>query len=239
MSICDQAKMSPISAVICDGFETTPSAFTVMPAGSMTVVTTQFYRGGHSMFFAPSKMAYLSESSSFTGTTKATNNNFWGRYFFLSAEAADSDYDQGHTVFGTMNGMDTGAGSNPNADQFHFIGGAGATLQTQIRFTGDVFSDNEKMPAATDPKYPIMSGGWQCWEWQLTSDDSYHFYIGGKEITEMEINMGKGVFNPNANFSPLPLVTSLEIGWQTFGNGTASGWIDEVAIGPNRIGCGY
>jgi hypothetical protein len=225
---------SPTDAVICDGFESTPSSFTIMPAGSMTVDTTQFYRGTHSMKFAPSKMAYLVESSTFTGTTKATNNNFWGRYFFLSGEAADTDYDPGHTVFATMVGTDT---SNAMADDFHFIGGAGAVLQTQIRFTSDVFSDSEKNPAATDPKYPVMGAGWQCWEWQITSDDSYHFYINGTEITEMEILMGKGVFN-GGNFSPLPTVMSLEIGWQTFGTGTATGWIDEVAIGPNRIGCG-
>ena len=40
------------------------------------------------------------------------------------------------------------------------------------------------------------------------------------------------------NFSPLPVVTELEIGWQYFGTGAFSGWIDEVAVGPNRIGCG-
>jgi hypothetical protein len=81
-----------------------------------------------------------------------------------------------------------------------------------------VFSDNEKTPAATDPSFPLMSAGWQCWEWNITPDDSYHFYIGGAEVTEMGINAGKGD-NNGGNFSPLPTVTELEIGWQYFGTG--------------------
>jgi hypothetical protein len=235
-SLCDKAKMPPISATICDGFETMPSDFTAMPAGSMVADTTQSYRGATSMKFPSSSMAYLTESKSFTGTTKATNNNFWGRYFFLSGMTSLTAV-QSHSVFGTMMGMDTGQGSSANADAFHFVGGSRGKLQTQIEFAGDVFSDNEKTPAATDPSFPLMAAGWQCWEWNITPDDSYHFYIGGAEVTEMGINAGKGV-NNGGNFSPLPTVTELEIGWQYFGTGLFTGWIDEVAVGPNRIGCG-
>ncbi len=178
-------------------------------------------------------MAYLTESTSFTGTTKATNNNFWGRYFFLSDVAATA-FPQSHAVFGTLVGTDT---SNASADQFHFVGGARGKLQTQIQFAGDVFSDNEKTPAATDPAFPAMADGWQCWEWHIQPDDSYDFYINGADIMEMQIVAGKGTLN-GGNFSPLPTVTSLEIGWQYFGTGLFAGWIDEVAVGPNRIGCG-
>jgi hypothetical protein len=137
-------------------------------------------------------------------------------------------------VFGTLMGTDT---SNANADAFHFVGGSRGKLQSQIQFAADVFSDNEKTPATTDPSFPLMSDGWQCWEWNITSDDSYHFYIKGAEVTEMGIVAGKGT--NGGNFSPLPTITSVEIGWQYYGaGGTFSGWIDEVAIGPNRIGCG-
>jgi hypothetical protein len=230
-SLC-QATLAA-GATLCDGFETMPSDFTANPAGSMTADTTQFYRGATSMKFSSSTQAYLTESKTFTGTTKATNNNFWGRYFFLSGVATTAAVPQSHAVFGTMMGTDT---SSANADAFHFVGGSRGKLQTQIQFAADVFSDNEKTPAMTDPSFPIMSDGWQCWEWQITSDDSYHFYIGGAEVTEMAINAGMGM--GGKSFSPLPTVTSLEIGWQYFGTGLFSGWIDEVAIGPNRIGCG-
>jgi hypothetical protein len=239
-SLCAAALLAPISAKICDGFETMPSSFTVTPAGSMVVDTTQFYRGKQSMKFAPSSNAYLSEQSTFTqaaaGGTKATNNNFWGRYFFLSGETTIGATIQSHAVFGTMMGTDT---SSTMADAFHFIGGSRGKLQTQIEFAADVFSDDEQKPAATDPSFPVAADGWQCWEWQLTSDDTYHFFINGTEITEMQIVAGVGTY-AKKNFSPLPTVYSIQLGWLYFGGatGTFTGWIDEVAIGPNRIGCG-
>ncbi len=236
-SLCDIAKMPPISATICDGFETTPYAFTSDPAGAMTADTTQFYRGKTSMKFSSSSMAYLTETSTFmqgAAATKTANNNFWGRYWFLSDVATIGAVPQSHAVFGTMMGTDT---SSANADAFHFVGGSRGKLQSQIEFAGDVFSDNEKTPASTDPSFPLMADGWQCWEWQLTDADTYTFYINGVAIPEMGIVAGKGT-NNGGNFSPLPTVTELEIGWQYFGTGLYAGWIDEVAVGPNRIPCG-
>ncbi len=197
--------------------------------------TTQAYRGTHSMKFSGTKMTYIVETSTFTGTTKTANNNFWGRYFILGDITATTGIPS-HAVYGTMMGTDT---AGATADAFHFVGGSRGKLQTQIQFaSGDVFSDNEDSPAATDPEFPLQAAGWQCWEFELTSDDSYYFYIDGVEVKEMEIVKGVGT-NGMKNFAPLPTVTSLQIGWLYFGTGTAnSGWIDEVAIGPNRIGCG-
>ena len=38
--------------------------------------------------------------------------------------------------------------------------------------------------------------------------------------------------------SPFPIFASMSLGWQSFSAGSViSGWIDEVAVGPNRIGC--
>jgi polysaccharide lyase-like protein len=239
-SLCATAVLPPPQgqgATLCEGFETAPYKFTSMPAGAMVADTTQFYRGKTSMYFALSSMAYLVESTTFTqgaAATKTANNNFWGRYFFLSNIATTALVPKSHAVFGTMMGTDT---SSANADAFHFVGGSRGKLQTQIQFASDVFSDDEDNPAATDPNFPLMSDGWQCWEFQLTDDDSYTFYIAGVAVPEMTITAGKGA-NPGKNFSPLPTVTSLELGWQYFGTGMYSGWIDEIAVGPNRIPCG-
>jgi hypothetical protein len=206
----------------------------------MVADTTQFYRGKTSMYFALSSMAYLVESTTFmqgAAATKTANNNFWGRYWFLSNIATMALVPQSHAVFGTMMGTDT---SSANADAFHFVGGSRGKLQSQIEFAGDVFSDNEKMPASTDPAFPLMGAGWQCWEFQLTDNDTFTFYIGGVAVPEMGIVAGKGTDN-GGNFSPLPTVTSLELGWQYYGNSPPdqwSGWIDEIAVGPNRIPCG-
>jgi hypothetical protein len=223
---------------LCDGFEgdapgAAASAWTVSvtKGDTMAVDTTKFYRGSKSMKFSATSSAYIVTSKIFTGTTKATNNAFWGRYFILSNVAAAATYSQSHVVFGGL--ADAG-----NTLQFHFVGGSRGKLQAEIQIGADLYTDSMTKPAATDPAFPLVADGWQCWEWQVTADDSYDFYINGTEVPEMKITAGKSVMNKTA-VGPLPIFGSLSLGWQSFGGGSAiSGWIDEVAIGPNRIGCG-
>jgi hypothetical protein len=228
---------------LCDGFEgdapgAAASAWTVSATGggAMAIDTTKFYRGSKSMKFSTTSgtadvKAYIVASKIFTGTTKATNNAFWGRYFILSGVAAAATYSQSHVVFGGL--ADAG-----NTLQFHFVGGSRGKLQAEIAVGGDQYTDNMKTPAAADPAFPLVADGWQCWEWQVTADDSFDFYINGTEVPEMKITAGKAVMNKAGNF-PLPIFGGLYLGWESFGGGSAiSGWIDEVAIGPNRIGCG-
>jgi hypothetical protein len=227
---------------LCDGFEgdapgAGTSAWKVSTAmGTMVVDTAHFYRGKKSMNFstpnsAKDVSAYIVTSKIFTGTTKATNNAFWGRYFILSGVAAAATYSQSHVVFGGL--ADAG-----NTSQFHFVGGSRGKLQAEIQLGADLYTDSMKTPAATDPAFPLAADGWQCWEWQVTADDSYDFYINGTEVPEMKITAGKSVMNKMA-VGPLPIFGTLSLGWESFGGGSPiSGWIDEVAIGPNRIGCG-
>lgn len=222
---------------ICDGFEgaapgTAGSDFMIdVTAGNTMVVdTTKAYRGTKSMKFSGTSHAYITETKTFMGTTKAVVNNFWGRYFIFGnltgmAPAA-------HAVYGTLSGTGT-----PGDGEFHFVGGSRGKLQAEIRNSGDSYTDSMASPAATDPAFPTPADGWQCWEWHVQPDDSFDFYINGTEVDEMKIVAGKAM-KSGASFSPLPIMTKLSIGWQYFGSGMNSGWIDEVALGPNRIGCG-
>jgi hypothetical protein len=236
-SMCTTAMAPPISATICDGFEgAAPGAagsdFTVSVAAGDTMVvdTTKSFRGSKSMHFTASTMAYIVNKTMFTGTTKATNNVFWGRYFFFNNSATDTLVS--HHVFGTMQGTDT---VNANADAFHFVGGSRGTLQTQIQTTQDLYTGGGTTPAATDPKDPTPADGWECWEWQIQADDSFQFYINGTAVPEMALTAGKSTAG---TVFPLPTIMSLELGYQYFGTVANSGWVDEVALGPNRIGCG-
>ena len=222
---------------LCDGFEdaTTTPGPNWTTSGPITVDTTKSYRGSKSIKFSDASMAYITETKTFTGTTKATNNEFWGRYFFLS-NVAYATYPQGHTVFGTL----AGGPSDSLGDQFHFVGGSRAQLMAQIRINnGDKYTDpNGKNAGGTEPKFPASTDGWQCWEWHVTADDSYNFYINGTEVTEMAIVKGMATYG-KMTLSPFPLFASLALGWQSFSGGAVvSGWIDEVALGPSRIGCG-
>ena len=225
-------------ATLCDGFEgpapgAAGSDFTVSTSAGDTMVvdTTKAYRGTKSMKFNGSAMAYIVETKTFTGTTKATNNAFWGRYFIFSGLANAAAAPQAHSVYGSL------ADAMNSGTQFHFVGGSRGKLEAEIRLTADSYTDNMKTPAATDPAFPVTADGWQCWEWQVQADDSYDFYINGAEVMEMKIVAGKAAMS-GSTFSPMPIFANLSIGWQYFGTGANSGWIDEVALGPSRIGCG-
>jgi hypothetical protein len=213
----------------------------------MTVDTTKFYRGSKSMHFVATTAnagptAFIVETKTFTGTTKTTNNDFWGRYFILSGVAAAADFPQGHAVYGVLGGPTTLAGA---VGMFHFVGGSRGILQAEITNSSDAYTDSMVAPNAPaqdalgiSPAFPLASDGWQCWEWHLEDTDSYDFYLNGVAVPAMQIVNGTAAKSGN-NFAPLPTVTSLSIGWQYFGAaGPNSGWIDEVAIGPHQIGCG-
>jgi hypothetical protein len=229
----------PISATLCDGFETattTPDATVWKVSGTTTVDTATSYRGTKSIKVSSTgAQTGITESTTFTGTTKATNNEFWGRYFYLSNVPLTS-YPAGHSVFAALNGGPT----DTAGDQFHFIGGSRTQLMAQISVGGgDKYTDpGGKNAGGTEPHFPVATDGWQCWEWHVTATDSYNFFINGTEVTEMAIVNGKSTYS-NMDLSPFPIFASMFLGWQFFGTGTAvSGWIDEVAVGPNRIGCG-
>jgi len=222
-------------ATLCDGFETTPSDFTVTTQAatdSIVVDTTKFYRGSKSMHYSATNAAFLVEKKTFTGTTAATNNAFWGRYFILSGVATAATYSMSHVVFGAL------ADAANSGDQFHFVGGSRGKLEAEIRVTGDSYTDSMTAPAAADPAFPLAADGWKCWEWQVTADNSYDFYIDGVEVPEMKVVAGKAMMS-GQSFAGMPIFGQLDIGWQSFSGGSAiTGWIDEVALGPTRIGCG-
>ena len=214
-------------AALCDGFEdaapgSNGSAWT---ATSATVDSTKFYRGTKSIHITGSN-AFISETKTFTGSTKATNNNLWGRYFFLTDLAAGKA-DAGHVVFSRL---------TDGKLHFHFAGGSRGVLQAEIASGGDQYT-NAREPAVKVPLYPTATDGWQCWEWHVTEDDSFNFYVNGAEVTDMAIV--KGVATKSKAKFPLPIFQKLELGYQSFNGVAMAGWIDEVAVGPERIGCGF
>jgi len=224
------------TSTICDGFEdAAPGAATSVwttTGTAPTVDTTMAYRGTKSLKFNAASSGYIVETKTFAGATKATNNNLWGRYFVRSNEprAMIPGAFMSHCVFGVLEA------AGAKGYLFHFVGGSRSKLQAEIQFAADQYTDSMRMPMATDPSYPAMEDGWQCWEFHVTADDSFNFYINGAEVTEMQIVAGKATLSKN-NFSPLPIFGELGLGWQNFSGGAFVYWLDEVAVGPDRIGC--
>jgi hypothetical protein len=226
------------TAVICDGFENAAPGATgsdwVSAAAGVKVNTdmTKVYRGTKSLQITGSTNVLITEKKTFTGTTKATNNALWGRLFFLSGVATASGWPITHTFFGALSSGTVGA-----KDDFHFVGGSRGKFLAQIALGGDKYTDGSgKDATGTEPAFPLAAAGWQCWEWHDQPDDSYDFYINGVEVTEMKIVAGKASYG-GMTLSPMPIFGSLALGWNDFGGGAVTLWLDEVAIGPDRIGC--
>jgi hypothetical protein len=81
-------------------------------------------------------------------------------------------------------------------------------------------------------------GEWHCTEWFLDhATQSYRFFVDGEEISSIAVANGSGNFNE----SEIPAVfDSLSVGWnnyQSAPNGGFVAWLDDLAIGPSRIGC--
>jgi hypothetical protein len=81
-------------------------------------------------------------------------------------------------------------------------------------------------------------GAWYCTEWYVDhATQRYRFFVDGEEHTPIGISNGAGNFED----SELPSAfTALSIGWNNYQQAPDGGfvaWIDDVALGPERIGC--
>jgi hypothetical protein len=81
-------------------------------------------------------------------------------------------------------------------------------------------------------------GAWYCTEWHVDySTQLYRFFLDGEELDSIGIMNGAGNFQN----SELPSVfTALSVGWNNYQQAPSPGfvaWIDDLAIGSERIGC--
>jgi hypothetical protein len=90
----------------------------------------------------------------------------------------------------------------------------------------------------TESKYDYMyDGAWHCAEWHIdATNQSYHFYFDGNEITQIAKMNGAG----NLSGTGIPqMFQSIEVGWINYQNAPPGfvAWMDELAIDNTRIGC--
>ena len=94
---------------------------------------------------------------------------------------------------------------------------------------------------AWQPTAPTAGGRWTCMEWQMdAADNRVDVWIDGVAKPEMRVTTTKhGGTSAPFNF---PTVERIRLGWQLYqGNATPSKydvWLDDLALGPARIGCG-
>jgi hypothetical protein len=87
-----------------------------------------------------------------------------------------------------------------------------------------------------------FDGKWHCAEWFVDgANQAYQFYFDGAEVTQMRIQNGAGNYGSGSNRSSLPMMFSdFRVGFITYQSAPPgfTAWVDEVAIDPQRIGCG-
>jgi hypothetical protein len=83
----------------------------------------------------------------------------------------------------------------------------------------------------------VYSGEWTCAEWYVDYEtQTYRSFVNGVELPELKIEKGAG----NYTGIEIPQVfDSLSFGWQNYQPATDGGftvWIDDIALGKDRIG---
>jgi hypothetical protein len=113
--------------------------------------------------------------------------------------------------------------------------------------TGDPAADADCAVAA--PNQKIAAGRWVCWEWEVDGvGDEAHLWVDGQPMTEVDAVMsgkqcqGPGFMGrkmmPSYRWEGPQLFDKLFIGWEQYQDTPANEvWIDDVVVGPERVGC--
>jgi hypothetical protein len=113
--------------------------------------------------------------------------------------------------------------------------------------TGDPGADADCAVAA--PTQTIAGGKWVCWEWEFDGTaDTALLWVDGKPMTEIDA-LGSGKQCQGPGFMGRKMMASYRwespsvwdkvfIGWEQYQDTPANEvWIDDVALGPDRVGC--
>jgi hypothetical protein len=112
---------------------------------------------------------------------------------------------------------------------------------------GDPGADADCAVAA--PMQKIVAGRWVCWEWEFDGvGNEAHLWVDTQPVTEVDAVMsGKQCQGPgfqgrkmmaNYKWEGPQLFDKLIIGWEQYQDTPAQElWIDDVIVGPERVGC--
>ena len=215
-------------ATLCDSFERadlgpdwtrdnkTTSGTTI------EVVTNKGHTGSNSVhisFGTTTLQTFVSVTKGITPSTTA----YWGRaWIFAQVPLA------GHQIFVEARVADGGDKSGVRSfNTFDKIGGLGLNLES---------TDASKNTSTT-----MIMGSWVCYEWQITGigggPGAFSSWVDGTPMATMSTPLGTLSVDGTGK-KVIPKVTRQRIGIQRYEAGAAGElWIDDVAIGDQRITC--
>jgi hypothetical protein len=128
------------------------------------------------------------------------------------------------------------------------------TLRTRVTGTADTFRGggpevgDTNNPATLDCSTPaktqtVAARQWVCWEWMFDGTNrELALWLNGVRQTDVDVmGMGARCQTPNHPWDGPQMFTRVILGWEQYttpaSNVNQEVWLDDVAMGPNRIGC--
>jgi hypothetical protein len=253
------APSSNCTALICDDFEldstgSPPGGFwsATQNGGTVSVDATRAFSGNHSLLARTAEgMGYKSAMAGFTDPNRlpVAGNVLYGRMMFYLESAPTKSM---HWTF--VDGSGQVADPSGGYTAIYRYGGQ-LPVTDGASFRGTQFMANYETPDhyGTPGKGPSTDcyrqaeqelapvGVWACAEWLFDGpNNAMRFWLNGEQIDELAINgTGDGCVDQPAGYTWLaPSFTRVDVGWESYQPDDArSVWIDDVAIGEERIGC--
>lgn len=228
------------TALFCDNFEnqsgSTPSgAWQVsypncQGTGTVTVDHTVAHSGttsirvdGHNGYC---NHVFFGTTSAFTGV----GTDIHVRFFIRHTTALPT----GHVAFTAM--KDTNDGNNDLR-----FGGQNAALQWNRQ--SDDATLPEQSPAGVALSTPLPTNVWSCVEFEVNeAQGTMRTWLNGSEVAGLHLdtvpttNIDGQWINSRPNWRPS--LADLRLGWESYSGGDDTLWFDDVAVGPQQIGCG-
>jgi hypothetical protein len=245
------------TALFCDDFEayatgSPPGApwSSNMNGGTVAVDTTHVHSGAHSVkFSAAMATGYRSVLIDLQNTAflPTASNVVYGRMMFWLDSAPSTSV---HWTFidgeGKVPGQSYRAlyrygGQLPISNGADFLGSQlMANYDTPDSYGSPAVGPSSDCWLHSDMKVvPVAT--WTCAEWKFDgASNAMQFWQNGEEITSLAMTgTGQGCVNQAATYPwSAPSFDRIDLGWESYqADDARTIWIDDVAIGTEKIGC--
>jgi hypothetical protein len=218
-----------MGASLCDGFEyagTELGAWQATATGGTVVVdATHAFAGQKAIQFVSVPGGNKRTQLELAGLPlfPVANNKLWGRVMAYAHDLPGmSDTEDKNVHYDLIQG----SGSDPNPE--YRVAGMGGVLLNYNPH--DCYYGTQKV---------IPEDRWACWEWLFDgATNTIEFYIDN-ELQAKVVDKGQGCVDGTSSVWEAPTFSELRIGFVNYQSKaeTTTLWLDELAAGPERIGC--
>jgi hypothetical protein len=229
-------------AVFSEDFESTavgaiPAGFTKM--GSVGVADDAAHSGRKSLRIEPAVKGARTITKSGPEIT-ALGGEHWGRLYFKVKLPSPMPVPQDGKKYATIHAtLVAGKATSPSANDAIEVRPLGVQL-----FTNGLFKFLYNVQPKARPEFATsgkirfkFTDEWTLAEWHVDhATQTYQLFINGEPQPEVELKNGAGKFEK----SEIPAIfESLTFGWNNYQPASGEGftvWIDDIALGKQRIG---